>query len=262
MGATKFQLRKWYADCVSDDGEIIIAYVADLNWFGLELQYASLLNTSPAGKTNSTSSILNIPSPEISASRFEWRSSGMNFSGAWNSRQPAIQSSLYESPAGSIHWECLQPLSEAALVLHGRQISGLGYVERLDMTLPPWKMPIDKLNWGRFLAANRSVVWIDWLGEHPLRNVWIDGVETAAEVSDFRLDFSSGSSLTLQKDAVIRDGVIGETVLNVIPKWLGPLPGRLLGIHEQKWRSQGKFLTPNQNTVEGWAIHEVVQWPK
>jgi hypothetical protein len=45
-----FQLSKWYMDCASESGEIVIAYAARLKWRAITLHYASLLVHEPGQK--------------------------------------------------------------------------------------------------------------------------------------------------------------------------------------------------------------------
>ena len=62
------------------------------------------------------------------------------------------------------------PAAEVSVSLRGfAPLRGTGYAERILITIPPWRLPIRELRWGRWIgeAASRSVVWIDWRGESP-----------------------------------------------------------------------------------------------
>ena len=68
--------------------------------------------------------------------------------------------------------------------------SGLGYAERLVLTIPPWKLPIETLRWGRFLSPSDWIVWIDWQGEHPQTIVYRNGARVAVdELGDEQIRF-------------------------------------------------------------------------
>ena len=76
-----------------------------------------------------------------------------------------------------VRWRCLQPRSRATVNLaSGKVVKGLGFLERLDMTLAPWKLPIQELRWGRFLSDRESLVWIDWRGSQACRIVLQNGI--------------------------------------------------------------------------------------
>lgn len=98
-------------------------------------------------------------------------------------REQPVASTVYESADGRIDWECRQPAADARVRLAGgREITGLGYAERLRMTIPPWRLPLRTLRWGRFLAAGESWVWIDWQGPHVARFAFRNGGGRAAAI--------------------------------------------------------------------------------
>ena len=143
-----------------------------------------------------------------------------------------------------------------------REGSGLGYAEHLVLTIPPWKLPIETLRWGRFLNASDWVVWIDWQGEHPQRIVYRNGTRVAAvELGDERIRFADGTLLAMDRSLTIREGPLGTTVLAAIPLVGRTFPARLLQVTECKWRSRSRLEFPNQPAVKGFAIHERVSWP-
>jgi hypothetical protein len=80
-------------------------------------------------------------------------------------------------------------------------------------------------------------------------------------VSAERVAIAGGPTLSLDRRDVLREGAIGATVLAAVPELVKRVPGRLLGVHERKWRSRGVLERPHRPPLEGWAIHEVVRWP-
>jgi hypothetical protein len=136
-------------------------------------------------------------------------------------------------------------------------VEGLGYVEELVMTVPPWRLPIDSLRWGRFASARSGLTWIEWRGAHPLRLALLDGKPAdLASASEEQVD-AGGSSLSLSAAAVLRSGRIARTALSGIPGLARTFPLGILGLEETKWRSRGTL-----GADQGWAIHEVVRWPR
>ena len=139
----------------------------------------------------------------------------------------------------------------------GRLVRGLGYAERLEMTVPPWRLPIDTLRWGRFLAPEKSVVWIDWQREGDDRSwTFVNGAEVRGEVSEEDVFFEGGRVSLPQRDRLLlRDGRLSLLLRNLrLPR---SLPA--LAIHEMKWRTRGCLQIQGAPPVEGWAIHETVR---
>lgn len=267
-----FRLSKWYLDCVAADGETVIAYVADLGWSGLALRYTSVLDHR-GGETRVSRSLRGYESPAADGDTLTWSSTPLGVHGVWRAIVPPVEEAILASADGSVAWRCVQPASLVALrVADGeggppRAVNGLGYAEELTLTIPPWRMPIQELHWGRFVSAlddageHASLVWIDWRGPHAARVVCFGGARVEAEVSAERVALSGGTTLSLDRRDVLREGAIGATVLAAIPQLSANLPGRILGVHERKWRSRGVLERPGRSPVEGWAIHEVVRWP-
>ncbi len=83
---------------------------------------------------------------------------------------------LVSSAAGAIEWSCLMPRAGARVVTASGRVEGLGYAERLRLTLPPWAVPFQAVRRGRHVSADRAVVWMEWDGEVSRRATWLDGV--------------------------------------------------------------------------------------
>jgi len=273
--AQGFHLSKWYLDCVTADGDAAIAYVAQLGWSGFALGYASILDHH-GGETRVSTSLRGFEPPVIEGDTLSWSSTSLHVNGAWSALGRPVAATLLASDEGAVEWRCLQPASLAALRVGSgsgepsRAVNGLGYAEELTLTVPPWRMPIDELHWGRFVSeldevgAHVSLVWIDWRGPHTRRLVILDGNAVDAHdagVSAERVATGDGTTLSLDRRDVLREGVLGATVLAAVPELGKRVPGRLLGVHERKWRSRGVLERPHRRPVEGWAIHEVVTWP-
>ncbi len=233
-----FHLSKWYLDCVTEDGRVFVAYSARLRWRALTLDYTTVLGGA--------SSLKPCPAPECLGDRIEWRAPEVGVDGAWLALEGPISDTLYDED-GRVEWQCFQPRGRAEVAVGSERLRGLGYVERLDMTVPPWRLPIDELHWGRLLTAGGSVVWIDWRGSHSKQLVLRNGVAAGPELVE---------RLELDRGLVLRDGPLGKTALSIIPKVGRLFPGSILRVRETKWRSRGLL-----DGVSGWAIHEVVRWP-
>jgi hypothetical protein len=227
----RFSLRKWYLDCVTAAGETVVLYQARLSWGPLALRYAGVLG----GHTTLRAT----PEPSVDGDTVSWNAPRLALEGTWRAVAPERRESLLPG----VEWRCVQPRARVSLQIGGRKLTGLGYVELLTLSIPPWRLPIDELRWGRFCSEERGAVWIEWRGPHPLRVALVDGA---------RADFDP-ETLRLHDDRVLRSGRIGKTV---IPRLKRLFPSRIARLSETKWLSRGSLAGS-----EGWAIHEVVRWP-
>ena len=253
-----FQLSKWYLDCVTDSGKTFIAYVGDLHWGPVHLHYSSLLR-SEQNVVTQQNSLRQQSMPVLDGKSISWNSEHFDFSAVWQSDLNELRETVFTSEEGSVEWHCLMPAAQ----VRTNSDSGLGYVEHLTMTIAPWKIPIQYLRWGRFCSPSEWVVWIDWQGEFSKRILYRNG--KAAKVSvldDQQITFDDGTRLTMDQSLTLRNGPLGSTALSSIPGVSKTFPARLLQVNECKWRSRAKLECPGRTPVEGWAIHEIVSWPK
>ena len=97
----------------------------------------------------------------------------------------------------------MQPRSRVEVLVGDCEFNGLGYAECLTVTVPPWQLPIRQLRWGRFVAPDRSLAWIDWQGPFSTSISIIDSrqiaLQSACDVQvvagDAVLQIASGISL-------------------------------------------------------------------
>jgi hypothetical protein len=253
-----FKLSKWYLDCVTDSGDVSIAYTGAAQWGMLHLHYSSLLE-SRSGSIRTKHSLREVGEPKLSGKEISWRADVLQIEGEWQADSETLRETIYSSDAGCIDWLCVMPRANARL----GDRRGLGYAEKLTMTIPPWKMPIQTLRWGRFLSPSDWVVWIDWRGEFSRHVVYQNGKAVATSVlDDDSIEIENGTRLTLDRSLVIREGPLGTTALSVVPGIRKTFPARLLEVDECKWRSRARLQRVDGSTVEGWAIHEKVTWPQ
>jgi hypothetical protein len=258
-----FELSKWYADCLTEDGAALIIYHAQLRWRTPTIHYSNLLIREAGRPARSQFSLRKQPAP-IHDGEIEWTSPVWNAEGRWRKTCAPVREILFDSPAGFIEWNCFAPRSSAEIRIgEGRLYHGMGYVEHLRLTIPPWRLPIRQLWWGRFVNACDALVWIDWRGSYNKQVVYYNGLPVSAcTISDHEVRLGAdGGVLSLDTSTILREGALGATALSVLPNLERLFPARILGIRECKWLSRAVLRRPGQADSVGLAIHEVVEWP-
>ena len=254
-----FSLRKWYLDCVSKSGDLCIAYRAELKLGAAELLASGVLRFDDRGGVRTRWTGRSCPEP-AGDEVLTWEAPALGVTARFERLDPPCEATLLDGPEGTVRWSCLHPRAEVEMWLAGEQLRGAGYAEILELTVPPWKLPIDELRWGRLLTPSHGLVWIEWQGSHPQRLVLLDGRAVPGELEEEGLR-AGPSRARLREPRVLRSGRIGEIVLAVAPALEQIVPGRVLGLAEAKWLSRGA-LRVGSSEEEGWAIHELVRWPR
>jgi hypothetical protein len=258
-----FLLMKWYLDCVSNEGTAFIGYAAQLQMKKLVLHYSSILLRDKSSEIFSDTSLRQGRFPQIDRSRISWENDSLSFNGEWNAIAPPIERTWTPEEKGTITWSCFQPMGRAKVQIgNDRCIEGLGYVEQLTQTIPPWKLPFKELRWGHLLSESDAIVWIDWKGDTQTSLVLKNGLEVPGctigddEIRGDQCDFR----LSFDQKAVLRNGPLVSTALSMIPGISLLLPSDILHIHETKWLSSGTLARDPLSPTTGWVIHEVVKF--
>jgi hypothetical protein len=144
------------------------------------------------------------------------------------------------------------------MMVEDRSREGLGYLERLELTMAPWQLPLGRLIWGRFVHPRGGLVWIDWQGPHPRRVLLHDGERTEGTVEPRRIRVP-GAQLDVGERRVLREGTLGGVALAGISALSRIAPLAFLRSTERKTLARGK-LTRGTEVLEGWIIDEVVTW--
>jgi hypothetical protein len=253
-----FAMTKWYLDCVTESGDAAILYCADLRWRGVHARMGSVL-CQFEGEPARTSSSMGRYNVSVAPGEISVDHPRLKFNGRWTATAPASEHTLYESDRGAITWKCLQPASRVIASVGGRGLAGLGYAECLVVTIPPWRLPMRELRWGRFVSAEHSLVWIWWLGPHNIRLALCDGAPChLASASDSEV-VAGNAMLGIEPGLRLRDGRLRNTILPGIPGLAKLLPRSLFNVVETKWKSRATLDIAGEKCT-GWAIHELVQF--
>ena len=256
-----FSLQKWYLDVVTRRGDVVILYAARLRWGALRVGYGSALEDRVDG-THRDVSTRRVDAPTRTEGGVGWQNGALEVAGRWCLDVPPFGRTLASTPGGVIRWTCHVPRARASVRVGDVTYHGLGYIEHLRLTIPPWQLPFDALRWGRHISDRHSLVWIDWRGPQRQSWVWLDGGEQhEAIVTDGGVSgLADGAELCLQggRDVVKRDVLAAFTGL--LPGLARRLAGRLTGLHEHKRIEPSAIVRAGERQDAGWTLREVVTW--
>lgn len=252
---TSWNLRKWYLDCVSADGTVWIGYAGELRWGAISLSFAASLIFDGVRSISSTT-LRRCEEPRFSDGRLRWSCAPLAVAAEASARAASASSGTELYPG--LRWQCLVPAADVTVNAGGRNITGRGYAELLEMSVPPWDLPIHELRWGRMIGDATSLAWIQWSGGHPLNLVFRDGVqETCDAITDEEIRLADGTRLTMREASSIRSDRLGTTLRPLQPI-VSLLPTLFTRTIERKWRSRGKVSSNGRPDDEGWVIHELI----
>lgn len=264
-GKSAFHLKKWYFDGVDAAGRVMIAYSASLRWHGVQVPYASYLYLQQSGDCRTESRFRQVEKPVADGNSIRWADEGLHFQGRWTAAAPAFGKRLYEGPEGYLDWQCFQPAAYCHIALGtAPPFIGLGYVECLEMTFPPWQLGLQELRWGRFAHPEMPLVWIDWKGEINRRWIFAKGQAMAGGTVDDSTIYSPDHDLRLHLEhpVLIEEQEKIGAVVQSLAAWLPGIgrlaPLRFLKAKEVKWLSEGTLEMAGEPARYGRVIHELV----
>jgi len=258
-----FSLTKWYLDGVDHTGRSAIVYWTALGLGGLTITWHSVAIYEPGKEPYLRSSLAHSAEPEEVGGGLSWRADALGCTVTCERRLAPFGARLLEGDAGIVDWRCEAGAARTRMECAGQPaLAGPGYAERLILTIPPWRLPIDELFWGRWVSdgGDRSVVWIDWRGAHPLTAVWTDGVrQPQAEVGGDRI-VAGDDVLTLSAPRTLHARSVGDIVRTIGPV-AALLPASWLAVEDRKCLSAGVLTAGGGTQESGWTIHERVRFP-
>lgn len=249
-----FRLRKWYLDLLTEEGEAVIAYWGYISWSGLSGCIAGVL-TGPREVTDLWTTHVG-PEPRLTSDGLTLRADRLHLDLEMRGRHRPVPTRLYSSGDGVVTWTPFFLNAEARCTIRERVYVGRGYAECLEMTIPPWKLPLRSLMWGHALLEEESLTWIRWTGSHELELVADEeGVRENTEISETTIRGAT-SRVELAPSGVLRDGTLAQTLLGVSPLVQAVCPTWLKSTHERKCVHRATC-----GAKQGWAIAEVVRFP-
>lgn len=255
-----FSLTKYYFDVVTDDGDFAIAYWGEVRWGRLRPCFSALQcgsHSKGAGPWRASAATIG---PPCSESGIRWHAAPLDLLvEGRRCATPAITHELLNTPQGRVAWSAELPRATMRVQVGDRILEGIGYVERLDLTLLPWRIPADTIRWGRFVAPDAAMVWIEWQGEVERNVVFRDGaLLEGARITDTAIACPDGTTLTMHDPQLLTDERVSGLLapLEILKTIMSPI-GRL---HQRRWLSRGTLQRPGLPPSSGWVIHEFVEW--
>lgn len=248
-------------DAADNTGNALVGYAAKLQWKGINLYYNgfTFLNSDVATEVLKRNTFRQQSLPETKDNIVTW--SCMQAKGSWQLIDNTITEKLYESEDGELNWTCLFPKASADIQIGEKTLEkSLGYVEKIHITIPPWKLPIAQLHWGRFLSQDHTLIWIRWIGPVPKTIVYLNGQKiTDASITETGVTFQN-YRLELTGSRTLRKGTLLSTVFSNFPSLLKLFPKSVLSLRENKWLSEGLLKQNGSDVSTGKVIHEFVVW--
>lgn len=265
----RFYLTNWFLDCVDEQGNAAIGCAASMRWHEKEIPYTGLLLYQEGKGVSGRSRFQDLNWPSQMGDQIIWEDSSFGISGWWEADAPPLTARLYHSDKGFIEWQCFHPRSRALFdIADGPAVKGLGYAERLVLTVEPWKAPVEQLRWGRYLSEKGYLVWIELRGTPSRQWVWYNGApvegaiigDDALHLPQLGVQLQLGESVVLEAEKKIFN--IVRSLVDYLPGFNRAVPRFFLYSNEQKWRSRGRLLEQGRPLSEGWAIHELADFTR
>lgn len=256
-----FRLTKWYLDVVTDAGSTLVGYLARLRWGPMRVQWGSVLLCPPGQPCTETVTVSRPGRLHHEEGSLHWRAPRLRLDGRWIGNSPPIHQVLWQEPRGTIEWTGLQPRAIASVTVGETRLEGIGYAERLSLTLRPWQLPFDRLWWGRYTSSRHAVTWIVWDGPTRRQWIWRDGTlqPEARLVEDGVAELGGGYALRLrfQRDIQRRDAV--AAIVGHLPVLRTRLADRFPALQEHKRLSAAELIRGHAVVDRGWVIDEEVR---
>ena len=249
-------------DAVDQEGRAFVGYHARLKWSLITIDYDgfTLLPKLTEGlQVKQKNNFASTNAPESAGDQIHWNCNGVTAS--WQQLDTSIEEILLSTDQGEIRWSCFFPKAHAILMVgNDRFAKALGYVEKITLTIPPWKIPIRELHWGRYLANDQTIIWIRWIGPVDKKIVFHNGRRIeGATITALQIQFDA-YTLNLKNQRSLRKGTILSTIFSNFPKARKIFPQSIMNLKENKWSSEGKLFFNGAEISSGTSIHELVIW--
>lgn len=255
-----FSFTKWYLDGITPAGDTWIGYWTRLAWRGLAVAWHSVARSRSTPALHESSSLAAVDPPVWRAGHLVWQAPALGVTLEYQPTARSFARTLFRGPGGSVEWHCEVPAAHATCHLTTLPpLEGVGYAERIHFTIPPWRLPLRELRWGRWIAedAAASLIWIDWLGQEPRTWVVLNGTDLpASRVSDDAV-VGRGAELVMADRHLIRTRALADLV-HGIPALTPLLPKKFLHLRETRWQGRGELRRAGHAPLRGLTLSEHV----
>lgn len=263
-GPGAFLLEKWYVDVITDEGAVLVVYLGGVRVLGLPVARVSAEWFDGDGSRRGAAAVargvhgsdsrLSFGPARLEDDTLSWRLPGLSGELRFRPRQPQVtpREPLLEAGGGVVTWTVEVPDAdvEGWLSWPGGQrvLRGRGYRDRVFFDLPPWRLPLRRLEWGRAAWGAHAATWV--------RATRREGTAVSAAWRDGRLDPPEGWRPALAPARLLAGAPVAEQAV-LGRGWLGPLLRRLAR-GPRAWKELARAEGPDG---EGWALLERVEWP-
>jgi hypothetical protein len=304
---TAFYMKKWYFDFATDRGETFYAYFITYRIFGKSQGLVSAHLTLPDGNLMQDSITTEYSSPNdegklalgphfliqqngrakihIELSHFAIDLQYLSQDKAWI---PAKDGLLLKKKRGFLKWHVPQPSARVEGTIKNTfqvlKINGFGYQDIVETNIPPWRLPLAELIWGRAHCGGRTVIFnqITTKKRNVIQNIHLSAgadadrpsqpEDAASESEDnqrYALQTNNGDeetriakgswTLLLKRRSIIEESPV-TTSDRIRSSFLRNALARIAGDPQEKKMFSEARLSDGEKIWDGVAIHERVLW--
>ena len=222
--------------------------------------YAATLHLPATGPAREAATLRRVAAPRPEGDAITWHNASLDAAASWRRDAPPIERCLFQGAAGEIAWTCHMARARATVQIGDAQLAGLGYIESLRLSVPPWRLPFRTLRWGRHLSAEHCLVWIAWTGGDERCWVWLDGREQpgAAPHDDGVRGLEDGRELSWHDARDVRNQPLLATIGGPLPALARRFARRLAQPHERKRLAASAVEQAGRSLDRGWSVFEEV----
>ena len=254
------RLLKYYFDCHIEDGEaVIIGCSASLKLGIITIPYSCIIYKKKSEPLFQKQSLFRGNMTEGKRSIL-WENSKLAFEGIWEGGTDTGAQELFFSKNGYIKWHCTNNGADVKINWNGKEYTGKGYAEYVDVTLSLWKLPFTELKWGRWISDtdNEAVTWIGWSGikDENISRIWGENYTENSEIIYTDDEIRLGNrKIEIMNKKSIRDEIVSRSILGRKDIFSFLLPKKLRNIDEKKYFSEGIM-----DGKKGKILYEEVIW--
>jgi hypothetical protein len=256
----KFELKKYYFDCITNNKSAFIGYAAKVRYGFLRFNYGTII-IKEKNKKEYQKQCFSFGKIKYQKNRILWKNNQLNLNAVWANSNKIKKKKLFNNKEGIIEWQCLKPNAKAKIDINGKKFNGRGYVEKLHLTIPPWKLPFNKLYWGRFISDNKKDyrIWISWFGKTNKNWLFLNKGISNCIIKEGFIE-GKNEKLILKKIGTIKSGNVLNSLLKNFYFLSFLFPRNSQKIIENKYLSKGMLISLDKKKKYGVCINELVKW--